>query len=107
MQFLFNRKGQHIANLINQQLHAPNGQGIGYFLENEGIFIDTNGYYLGEVVHENRLLFNTSSALKNSNFGSRAMHGSIGSYGNPGAYGNISVSPHYQDIKMPWMKAKV
>ncbi len=38
MDFLFNSKGQHIANFVNGQLHAPNGQNIGHFLDRYNIF---------------------------------------------------------------------
>ena len=58
MKFLFNSKGQHIANEVNGQLHAPTGENIGHFLQDYGIFIDMKGRYLGEVLYENRLLYN-------------------------------------------------
>ena len=35
MEFLFNSKGKHIANLVNGQLHAPSGQNIGHYMPKE------------------------------------------------------------------------
>ena len=43
MDFLFNSKGKHIANLINGQLHALSGKNIGHLMDNENIFIDMRG----------------------------------------------------------------
>ncbi|MBB4398487.1 hypothetical protein [Bradyrhizobium sp. ERR14] len=61
MQYLFNSRGQHIANLVNGQLHAPTGQNIGHYLEGQAIFIDMRGRYLGEIIFENRLLSRRNS----------------------------------------------
>jgi hypothetical protein len=61
MQYLFNSKGKHIANFVNGQLHAPAGRNIGHYWEEEQIFIDMRGRYLGEFFREDRLLFNRQS----------------------------------------------
>jgi hypothetical protein len=55
--------GQHIANLIGEQLHAPTGQNIGHMVKNQGIFIDMQGRYLGEIVAGTRLMYSRSSGL--------------------------------------------
>ena len=34
MKYLFNSQGQHIANVIGDQLYAPTGANIGHFLGN-------------------------------------------------------------------------
>ena len=65
MEFLFNSRGQHIANFVNGQLHAPTGQNIGHYLEAQGIFIDMSGRYLGEIVQKNRLMYKRFSPHKN------------------------------------------
>jgi hypothetical protein len=43
MEYLFNSRGQHIANFIGKQLHAPTGENIGHYLSDQGFFIDTSG----------------------------------------------------------------
>lgn len=83
MEYLFDSKGNHIANLVNGHLHAPSGQNIGHFLSNEKILIDMQGKYLGEIVQGNRLLFNKTSPYLNVNFGSYGNYGNVGNYGNP------------------------
>ncbi|MFA2650784.1 hypothetical protein AB1I82_27345 [Bacillus paranthracis] len=98
MEFLFNSKGQHIANLVNKQLHSPSGQNIGHYLENEKIFIDMRGRYLGEIMYKNRLLYNNYSPYKTINFGSYGNYGNVGNYGNPGNYGSIGIISGYKDI---------
>lgn len=103
MDFLFNSKGQHIANLVNGQLHAPTGQNIGHFLEAKGIFIDMHGRYLGEIIQKNRLMYNRSSPHKNTNYGNYGNYGNAGNYGNPGNYGSIGTIGGYQDVETPWL----
>jgi hypothetical protein len=103
MKFLFNSKGQHIANEVNGQLHAPTGENIGHFLQEYGIFIDTKGRYLGEVLYENRLLCNRNSPYRSTNFGVYGNYGNVGNYGNPGNYGSIGVIGGYDDIETPWL----
>ena len=56
MKFLFNSRGQHIANEVNGQLHSTSGKNIGHFLEQHKIFIDMEGYYLGQILFENRFM---------------------------------------------------
>lgn len=99
MEFLFNSRGEHIANFVNGQLHAPSGQNVGHYLSNERIFIDMSGYYLGEIIHENRLMYKISSPYKSVNFGNYGNYGNVGNYGNPGNYGSIGLISGYRDIE--------
>lgn len=98
VKFLFNSKGQHIANFVNGQLHSPSGGNIGHYREQEKIFIDMKGLYLGEIIYENRLMHNNYSPYKNVNFGIYGNHGNVGNYGNPGNYGSIGIISGYKDI---------
>jgi len=98
MEFLFNSKGNHIANFVNGQLHSPTGQNIGHYLEHEKIFIDMDGRYLGEIILNNRLMFNRFSNYRNVYFGIYGNYGNVGNYGNPGNYGNIGMISGYQDV---------
>ena len=54
---LHDSHGRHIANFVSGQLHDVQGRNIGHYLENEGIFINMQGYYLGEIVDKRRLLY--------------------------------------------------
>lgn len=103
MEYLFNSRGQHIANLVNGQLHALSGQNIGHFLEDQGIFIDMSGRYLGEIVQGNRLMYNRSSPHKTVNYGNYGSYGNAGNYGSPGNYGSIGTIGGYEDIATPWL----
>ena len=98
MHYLFNSKGQHIANFVNGQLHAPTGKNIGHYLENEKIFIDMHGRYLGEIVANDRLMRQRSSPYKSVNFGNYGNYGNVGNYGNPGNHGSIGSIGGYEDI---------
>jgi hypothetical protein len=100
MEYLFDSKGKHIANLVNGQLHDPTGQNIGYFLSNEKFLIDMHGKYLGEIIQGNRLLYNKTSTYRSVNFGSYGNYGSVGNYGNPGNYGSIGIPGSYSDVEL-------
>ncbi|MDD2371607.1 MAG: hypothetical protein PHQ32_06370 [Firmicutes bacterium] len=98
MEYLFNSKGKHIANLVNEHLYAPSGKNIGHFLSNEKILINMQGKYLGEIVQRNRLLYNKNSPYRNVNFGSYGNYGNVGNYGNPGNFGSIGILSGYNDV---------
>jgi len=100
MNFLFNSKGEHIANFINGQLHLPNGSNIGHYLEDEKFFIDMNGKYLGEIIHDNRLMYNRNSVYKSINYGIYGNYGNVGNYGNPGNYGNIGITSGCEETSL-------
>lgn len=96
---LFNSKGQHIANFVNNKLFTPSGENIGHFLKTQKIFIDMEGHYLGEILYNNRLLYNIYSTYKSTNFGSYRNFGHIGKYENPSVYATIRLLSGYEDVK--------
>jgi len=98
MKYLFDSKGKHIANEVNGQLHSPTGQNIGHFLANYNFFIDMNGYYLGEIILQNRLMYKVRNGYRNTNFGRYGNYGNVGNYGNPGNYGSVGLVGGYSDI---------
>jgi hypothetical protein len=103
MTFLFDSRGRHIANLVNKQLHAPHGANIGHYREQEGIFIDMHGRYLGEIVQKSRLLRRRSSGYETTNFGNYGNYGNAGNYGNPGTHGSIGMPGGYDDVDADWL----
>jgi hypothetical protein len=68
-----------------------------------GIFIDTNGRYLGELVSGNRLLRQRDSPWRSVNFGNYGNYGNVGNHGNPGNHGNIGIPGGYEDVPTPWL----
>lgn len=100
--FLFNSKGVHIANFVSGQLHAPHGPNIGHFLPDKQIFIDMSGLYLGEVLLDDRLLFNKQSAHKSVNYGVLGNHGNIRNHGNPGIRSVIWIPGGFEDVSVDW-----
>jgi hypothetical protein len=103
MKYLFDSHGHHIANLVGEQLHAPRGQNIGHLMAQENIFIDMHGRYLGEIVYDDRLLYNQSSPYRSTNFGNYGNYGNIGNYGNPGNTGAIGRIAGYTDLHADWL----
>lgn len=104
MKFLFDSRGRHIANFVNGQLHATGGKNIGHYLENYKIFIDMKGRYLGEIILENRLLYNNQNSWKGTNFGIYGNYGNVGNYGNPGNFGSVGHVSGYRDIEIEKLK---
>jgi len=100
MDFLFNSKGEHIATLVNGQLHSAHGKNIGHYIENNKIFIDMHGHYMGEIIHENRLVYNRHSAYKSTNYGNYGNYGNVDTYGTPGSYESIGLRSGYKDINI-------
>lgn len=98
VQRLYDSHGHHIANFVNGQLYATGGRNIGHYLENQQIFIDMSGRYLGEIVHGNRLMYKRNSSYGSTNYGSYGNYGNIGNYGNPGSIGSIGSIGGYEDI---------
>lgn len=103
MKYLFDSTGRHIANLVNGHLHAPTGENIGHFLPNHSIFIDMSGRYLGEIVHDDRLMYSRMSPYRSTNFGAYGNYGNVGNYGNPGNHGNIGMVSGYNDVAPDWL----
>lgn len=100
MEYLFDSHGKHVANFVNGQLYAPGGSNIGHYLEDQKIFIDMSGKYLGEIVQGNRLMFNKSSPHRSVNYGNYGNYGNVGNYGNPGNYGSIGMIGGYEDVHL-------
>jgi len=100
MKLLFNSRGKHIANLVGEQLYAPNGPNVGHYLPSQEIFIDMRGHYLGEIVQGNRLMYNKMSQYHSINFVSYGNYGNAGNYGNSGNAGSIGIVYGYRDVEL-------
>lgn len=98
MKYLFNSRGRHIANFVNNHLHTPSGKNIGHFLDREQIFVDMHGRYLGELICEDRLMRRHDSPHKSVSFGMLGNYGNAGNYGNPGNHGSIGIVSGFEDV---------
>jgi len=98
MKFLFNSLGDHIVIERNGQLYAPSGKNIGHYIESKKIFIDMKGFYLGEIVATNRLLYRIDNAYINTCFGAYGDYENIGNYGNRWNCGSIGQVSGFEDI---------
>jgi len=104
MKYLFDSTGRHIANLVNRKLHAPTGENIGHFLPDHGIFIDMSGRYLGEIVYNDRLMYEGTSPYRSTNFGTYGNYGNTGNYGTSGNHGNIGIVSEYSNLVPNWLR---
>ena len=68
MMHLYDSEGRHIANLDTGQLYSVSGRHVGAYMDDEGIFIDLEGRYLGEIVQNDRLLEDRTSPFHEQTF---------------------------------------
>jgi hypothetical protein len=98
MEYLFDSKGRHVATFFNGQLYAPTGENIGHYLEDKKIFIDLSGHYVGEIVLDNRLMYNQSSPYKSKKFVRYGDSGNLCNYGSPKVLRKACVVYGYDDV---------
>jgi hypothetical protein len=98
MRFLFDSRGQHVANEVSGRLHTPSGRHVGHFMEKLGIFVDLDGHYLGEIVRANRLMVNRRSPHKESDFCCYGDYGSAGNFGTPASPGRVGSVAGHADV---------
>lgn len=103
MDYLFDSRGRHVANRVGDQLHAPTGPNIGHWRDQEEIFIDMQGRYLGEIVQTDRLMYRSASPYRSVNFGNYGNYGNAGNYGNPGNHGSVGSQPGFVDVDADWL----
>ena len=65
---LYDSDGQHIATLDSSQLYSVSGRHVGAYSDDEGIFIDLHGRYLGEIVQNDRLFDDRTSPFHEQTF---------------------------------------
>ena len=75
--YLFDSRGKLIVIDYNWQLYCPKGQHIGRYVPQNEFYIDCYGCYLGEIVLQDRLLFNTKNPYQSLNFGRCGDFGTI------------------------------
>jgi hypothetical protein len=101
--YLFDSRGRHVANRVGDQLHAPTGRNVGHWRDEEEIFIDMQGRYLGEIVQTDRLMYRSAAPYRSVNFGNYGNYGNAGNYGNPGNHGSVGSQPGFVDVDADWL----
>jgi hypothetical protein len=66
---LFSARGRHIATETEGCLYTPTGKFIGHWNEALAAYINRDGYYLGLVLDENRLVRESNWRFNHMNFG--------------------------------------
>jgi hypothetical protein len=100
MQFLFDSRGNHVANEVNGRLHSPAGKNVGHLMAKLGVFVDLGGRYLGEVVRANRLMENHRSPHKETAFSCNGDYGNAGNYGSPASPGKVGKVAGHGDVEV-------
>jgi len=100
MKFLFDGGGRHVANFVKDQLYSPKGENVGHYLEDKRIFVDMDGAYLGEIIHENRIVYNLGSIYRGVAVGKLGNYPNVGNFGSAGTCGVIGAMAGYEDIPL-------
>ncbi len=103
MKHLFDSKGRHIANLDGTDLYAPGGRHVGRQVQ-EGVFADLEGKYLGEVVSDDRLVYDPASPHLGTNFGAVAERRFFGTIAPPREYAGILMQNGRVDLDPDWFE---
>lgn len=98
MEFLFDYSGQHIACNLNDRLYSVNGRLIGRYLHPQKIFVDVEGYYLGQIPFANRLLYSNVFNYDGIFFGTVENVGDIDNIGDIGRIDGFERMNEYSDI---------
>jgi hypothetical protein len=72
---LYNSKGRHIATEYHGLIYTPEGRFVGRWSDELGVFLDKQGWYLGEMIEDNRLARYTLWEYRQVNFGTRGSDG--------------------------------
>jgi hypothetical protein len=98
MQRLYDSKGKHIADLIDNRLYNAWGANVGHYVPGEGILVDLQGLYLGEILFDNRLVYNRHSPKRFLNLGRQGDYGNGGYCAPGGGMGYLGLPGSYNDI---------
>lgn len=97
---LFNSAGEHVATVCGKAIYTPEGQNIGRWNEELGVYLDRNGSYLGEIVEENRLARDPNWHYRHMNFGDRGNEGDRSGWGRRPDIGPAVLPRGWDDVKL-------
>ena len=98
MDFLFYYKGIHIATKINEWMFSAKGKIIGRYIASSDIFVDLDGYYIGQVPFAYRLLTSEVYSFDGISFGAIEYSENIGNIGDIGEIGMLEKIEGFSDV---------
>ncbi len=98
--FLFNSHGEHIAVACDKALFSPQGENIGRLLEDYDVYLDRNGWYLGQIVDGNRLARDEAWIHRHLNFGDRGNEGDRAGWGRIADVERTYFDRGFEDVKL-------
>jgi len=98
MEHLFDSRGHHIMNEHHGCLCLKSGKIIGRYLEQQGIFVDQNGKYIGEIIYLNRLVYDYHSRHRHVIYPAQSCLGSSEASYSSSSFGPIELPPGVMDI---------
>lgn len=98
MKRLYDSQGKHIADLIENRLYNAWGANVGHYAPGEGVCVDLQGRYLGEILFDNRLAYGRHSPKRFLNLGRQGDYGNGGFHGFGGGTSYLGLPVAYDDI---------
>lgn len=97
---LYSARGHHIATASDGCLYTPTGRFIGHWNDGLDVYIDRNGYYLGLVLDENRLVRESNWRFDRLNFGHPPLDIDRPGWGRQPDMGPFPLPRGYEEVRM-------
>ncbi len=97
---LFNSKGEHVATACDAALYTPEGRNVGRWNEDLCVYLDRSGWYLGQIVEENRLAKDSTWQYRHMNFGEKGNEGDRAGWGRCPDIGPAILPYGFDDVKI-------
>lgn len=97
---LYNSRGRHIATEHHGLIYTPEGRFVGRWSDELGVFLDKQGWYLGEIVEDNRLARYALWEYRQVNFGTRGSDGDRPGWDRQRDVRPIVLPNDYEDVEV-------
>lgn len=98
--FLYNSKGEHIAVAYKNGLYTPSGVNLGRLLEDFDVYIDRDGWYLGQIIEGDRLGRDPTWQHRDLNFGNKGNEGDSAGWGRQADTNAYFFDRPFVDVKL-------
>ncbi|HEY9871692.1 MAG TPA: hypothetical protein V6D08_21220 [Candidatus Obscuribacterales bacterium] len=97
---LYNSKGRHIATEHHGLIYTPEGRFAGRWSEELGVFLDKHGWYLGDIIEDNRLARYALWEYRQVNFGTRGSESDRPGWDRQRDVRPIVLPKDYEDVEV-------
>jgi hypothetical protein len=96
---LYNSMGEHVATEYEGNIYLPEGRHLGWWNDGLSVYLDRKGYYLGEIVDDDRFARNQMFQFSHMNFG-ESKEGDRAGWGKRPDTNRTTLPRGYDDVKI-------